>query len=82
MSDTQRLAELAQRLLQDETVQEVLAMMRDEAINQWEQAQSPELREAAWRDREAVKRFERNLQTLADRGVVEQITEQRASARK
>jgi predicted transcriptional regulator len=77
MSDTQRIAELAQRLLKDETVQDVLAMMRDEAIHRWEQGQSSDAREAAWHDREAVKRFERNLQALADRGVVEQITEQR-----
>lgn len=82
MADTQRLAEAAKRLLADDAVTEVLRMLREAAINRWEAAQSPDAREAAWHDREAVKRFERNLQTLADRGVVEQITEQRASARK
>lgn len=82
MADTQRLAEAAKRLLADDAVQEVLTTLRNAAITRWETAQSADVREAAWHDRDAVKRFERYLQTLADRGVVEQLTEQRASARK
>lgn len=76
------LAEAAIRLKADMACQEVLSMMRDGATRRWEQATTVEAREAAWQDRNAVARFEQGLQTLIDRGVVERITEERASARK
>jgi len=77
MSEIQAMAETAQRLLRDEAAQEVLAMMRAEAVHKWEQALTLEMREAAWHDQAAVARFENGLHALADRGVVEQIVEQR-----
>lgn len=76
------LAEAAIRLKNDLACQEVLAMLREGATKRWEQAQTVEAREAAWQDRQAVARLEHGLQTLVDRGVVERITEERASARK
>ena len=76
------LAEAAVRLKNDEACQEVLSMLREAATRRWEQAATVEAREAAWQDRTAVARFETALQTLIDRGVVERITEERASARK
>ena len=80
--NTQEVAQAAIRLKNDDAAQEVLSMMAQAAIKKWEQAQTPDAREAAWHERNAVAQFHRGLQTLADRGVVERITEERASARK
>lgn len=80
--NTQELAMAAIRLKNDPAAQEVLSMMREAAVKKWEQAQTPDAREAAWHERNAVAQLDRGLQTLADRGVVERITEERASARK
>ena len=76
------LAEAAMRLKNDVAYQEVLSMLREGATKRWEEATTVEAREAAWRDRNAVTRFETALKTLIDRGVVERVTEERASARK
>lgn len=75
------LAEAAMRLKNDMACQEVLSMLREAATKSWEQAQTVDARELAWSDRRAVARFETALQALIDRGVVERITEERASAR-
>lgn len=75
------LAEAALRLKNDEGAKEVLTMLRDAATRRWEQARTTQAREEAWQDRQAVLRFEHGLQTLIDRGTVERITEERASAR-
>lgn len=80
--NTQELAMAAIRLKNDPAAQEVLSMMAQAAIKKWEQAQTQVAREAAWYERSAVGQFQLGLQTLADRGVVERITEERASARK
>lgn len=76
------LAQAAMRLKNDDACKEVLTMLRDGATKRWEQATTTSAREEAWQDRQAVMRFETALQTLIDRGVVERITEERASARK
>lgn len=77
---TQELAQAAIRLKNDDAYQEVLSMLREGATRRWEQAKTTQAREEAWQDRDAVARFETALQTLIDRGVVERITEERASA--
>lgn len=78
---TQELAQGAIRLQNDPAAQAVLEMMRETAIRKWEQGQTTIAREAAWYEREAVAQFQLGLKTLADRGQVERITEERASAR-
>lgn len=80
--NTQELAQAAIRLKNDVACQEALSMLREMATKRWEQATSVEAREQAWQDRAAVGRLETALQTLIDRGVVDRITEERASARK
>lgn len=80
--NTQELAQGAHRLLNDAAAQEALAMMDATYLTRWAQAQTTESREMLWYARKAVADFQKQLQVLADRGTVETMLEERASARK
>lgn len=56
----------AARLLEDSFVQELLEEIRREYCREWEEAQSPQSREALWNELQGLKRFTRTLRRLKD----------------
>jgi len=61
-----RLGGFAMNLMVDETFLDVVKGLKEDAIRDWTNGKSPDEREAAFRDMQAIGRLQTKLKTLAD----------------
>lgn len=68
MTDVIRLGNAAQRLLEDDTVKQVLTTLEAQYVREWKDATTPESREAAWHRQRVLDDFQAGLRRLRDSG--------------